>query len=86
MACLLPEAGSAVNNCGLGHDVERISCIDAARAIIANSNDPHRLRDAAVYVLAELAIAEQSMPKVTVREPSPEVRAQIEAWYDTLDD
>ena len=39
------------DNCGLGHDVERISCEDAARAIIVDSARIWDVRDAAVFVL-----------------------------------
>ena len=42
------------DNCGLGHDTARISCEDAARAVIANRGNPHRLRDAAEFVLGLL--------------------------------
>ncbi len=59
------ETRPMTDNCGLGHDTERITCEDAARVIIANRGNPHRLRDAAEYALRLLdAERQQREPRV----------------------
>ena len=74
------------DNCGLGHDVERISCEDAARAIIATGSGgrPHRLRDAAEFVLGLLDAERADTPAEPESVQFVVPRELVEPWPEPL--